>query len=179
MAVYRIALFGEPYERLMSDPRRAGLPDEVQSAALYTDFELHVMWPRRGTLHVIVEGDGIVEQMVALVSEYLAGGGWEATVDRVWTAENPPSWLEAGEQAQWVIEQATLPIAAQEGESAACDLCQWVPFPPHGSPCDAEKREEGTFTVRDYPPRDSSGGGTQATADEDVEVTRPVPARAT
>jgi hypothetical protein len=177
VAVYRIELFGDPYERLMSDPQGAGLPDEVQSAALYTGFELHVMWPRRGTLHVIIEGDGDADEMVGLVAQYLAGGGWEARVERVVAAESPPYWLEAGEQASWVVEQATLPIAAQEGESPTCDLCDWVPVPPHGPPCDAEKREDGTFAVRNYPPRDSSGGGTVASREED-EVTEPVPARA-
>ena len=168
MAVYRIALFGEPFKRLMSDPRGAGLPVEVQSAALYTDFELHVMWPRHGALHLIVEGDGDVWELVGLVKEYLAGGGWLATVTRMPAAENPPDWLEAGQQAQWVIET----VGASEGESPTCELCQWVDVPPHGSPCAAEKDQDGTFTVRDYPPRGSSGGGTSEVPEQDVPTVR-------
>src|SRR5262249_31277240 len=98
VAVYRIALFGEPFDRLIEDPEQAGLPTEVQSAALYSDFELHVLWPQDGALRLIVEGDGDVEQFVGLVSDYLAGGGWEAEVTRVWSAESTPYGLEAGQQ---------------------------------------------------------------------------------
>ena len=178
MAAYRIALFGDqPFERLMSDPQGAGLPDEVQSAALYTDFELHVMWPQSKALHLIVEGDGEVEQLVGIVSEYLAGGGWQAEVTPVEDAENPPDWLDAGEQAKWVIDQAT-PMGAQESESRVCDICQAAAVPPHGSPCDAEKRDDGSFRIREYPtPPAWSGGGTSAALEEEYELTTTAPAR--
>src|SRR5262245_5621208 len=161
----------------MSDPQGSGLPALVESAARYTDFELHVMWPQSGAFHVIVEGDLDVEPFVGLLSEYLAGGGWEAEVTRVWSAENPPHWLDAGKQAQWVIEQAT-PQMATEGEGRTCDLCQWVGVPPHGPPCDAEKLDDGSFTVGNYPPPGSRGGGTSEVSELDLELTRPVPARA-
>ena len=177
MAVYWIALHGEPFERLMSDPQHAGLPDEVQSAALYTGFELHVIWPQSGALHLIVEGDGDVEELVGLVSTYLAGGGWEAEVTRAWAAENPPEGLAAGAQAQWVIERATPPLAANEPESRRCDLCQEFPVPPHGEPCDAHKRDDGTFSIRDYPPRDSSGDGTSESPEKDHDMEIAVPLR--
>jgi hypothetical protein len=170
VAVYRIALSGEPFERLMSDPSGAGLPAEVQSAALYTQFELHVMWPQYGALHLIVEGDGDVEELVGLASDYLAGGGWTRDVTRVWAAESTPGWLQAGEQSQWVIHQATPPpMLGVEGEGRRCDLCQWSGVPPHGPPCAAEKLDDGTFTVRAYPPRGSSGGGMQQAPEHDVE----------
>jgi hypothetical protein len=177
VAVYWIKLSGQPFERLMADPQAAGLPDEVQSAALYSDFELHVMWPERDAFYLILDGDGDVQELVGLVSDYLAGGGWQAEVTRVPDAEDPPYWLEAGEQAGWVIEEATR--GASEGETRTCRLCQFVGVPPHGPPCAAEKKDDGSFTVRSYPPRDSGGEGTSEEPEREYEVTSAAPARAT
>lgn len=159
MAVFSIAMHGEPFDRLISDPEGAGLPGEAESAALYTDFELHVLWPQHGALHLIVEGDGEVDQLVALLTDGLAGGGWMSDVTRVPAAENPPSGLDAGAQSQWVIEQAS-PRGASEGETRVCDLCQWSAVPPHGPGCDAEKNDGGfAITATGRPVITGSGGG--------------------
>jgi hypothetical protein len=174
MAVHLIALAGqEPFDRLIADPGAAGLPGEVESAVGYTGFWLHVLWPQNDALYAIVEGDGEVHELVGLLAENVAGGGWDADVSRVPDAEDPPEDLEAGAQDQWVIDTVSLVLPAGAIEPAArqCDLCLRAAVPPHQSGCPAERSDGDVALPRElYPTTDRGGGADELETPELAET---------
>lgn len=123
MSVYRVALTPaeDIYLRLVDDPESA--LREVRLATSTTQFQLHLTWPSKGALHLIVEGEQSPDELVGVLTDAL-GATWEPQWTHIEAAAEPPTTLDAGEQAAWVVRMALEP------DDERCDVCHY-PMPLH------------------------------------------------
>jgi hypothetical protein len=115
---------------------RARATSEAGTTASATHFVLHVLWPRDGALHLILEGDEDPADLSDLLAERLGDSDWEPQWRYVPEAEDSPAELLAGLRSEWVINMAVEP------ETRRCEGCQWSGVPPHRDGCEFELRDD-------------------------------------